>query len=115
MNDNKKVKAFLAQLRRFLPEKTIYLALSSLPEDVFDNEEYTRIPDLETDEEIQALINDKGFEDPDNLANFFMEPYMENLENMLNEVLGDMESAADCETRSENIYFNMKYNQVCAK
>ena len=115
MNDNKKVKAFLAQLRRFLPEKTIYLALSSLPEDVFDNEEYTRIPDLETDEEIQALINDKGFEDPDNLANFFMEPYMEYLEIMLKEVLGDLESAADCETRYENIYFNMKYNQVCAK
>ena len=52
MNDNMKVKAFLAELRKFLPEKTIYLALSSLPGDVFDNEEYLNIPTFGNDEEI---------------------------------------------------------------
>ncbi|MBP5379518.1 MAG: hypothetical protein J6Y64_08270 [Ruminococcus sp.] len=90
MNDNIKVKTFLSELRRFLPEKTIYLALSSLPEDVFDNEEYLNIPSFENDEEISEFIRNKGFEDPEKLMNFFMEQYFERLEDMMNAMFSDM-------------------------
>ena len=53
MNNNIRLRTFLAELRKFLPEKTIYLALSSLPEDIFDKEENVNVPCFENDEEVQ--------------------------------------------------------------
>ena len=62
MDNNMKLRFFLAQLRKFLPEKTIYEALSSLPEDIFDVDDYLHIPCLSSDEDVMfyfdEIIND---------------------------------------------------------
>lgn len=112
MNDNMKVKAFLAELRKFLPEKTIYLALSSLPEDVFDNEEYLNIPTFGNDEEIQEFIRNKGFEEPENIINFFMEQYFDNLEEMLKDVLGDIEKEDETISYDCSNDYDLEYMSV---
>ena len=52
MNDNNRIRVFLAQLRKFLPERVIYETLSSLPEDLFENEDYVSVPEFESDNEI---------------------------------------------------------------
>ncbi len=108
MNDNSKVKLFLSQLRKFLPEKTIYLSLSSLPEDIFDNQDYISIPCLKNDNEIHNFIKDNGFEDPQNIINFFMEQYFAKLDEMLSDIFEDMEKP------DENMFYNVRYNHVSA-
>lgn len=110
MNDNMKVRAFLAELRKFLPEKTIYLALSSLPDDVFDNENYLNIPSFESDAEVQEFIRNNGFEDPERIINFFMEQYFDNLEEMLRDVLGDIDKPD--ETVSYDNSYELEYMSV---
>ena len=110
MNDNMKVRAFLAELRKFLPEKTIYLALSSLPDDVFDNEDYLNIPSFENDEEVQTFIRNNNFEVPENIINFFMEQYFDNLEEMLKDVLGETEKSD--ETISNDYSYDLEYMSV---
>ena len=110
MNDNMKVRAFLAELRKFLPEKTIYLALSSLPDDVFDNEDYLNIPSFTNDEEVQTFIRNNNFEVPENMINFFMEQYFDNLEEMLKDVLG--ETIKSDETVSNDSSYDLEYMSV---
>ena len=112
MNENIKVKNFLAELRKFLPEKTIYLALSSLPEDIFDNEEYTCVPSFENDKEVQEFIEANGFEVPENIISFFMKPYFDHIEEMLNNMLGDVETTEHCEAQIESVTFNNEYMSI---
>ena len=112
MNDNNKIREFLAHLRKFLPEKTIYMAFSVLPEDMFDIEDYISIPSFESDEEIRKFIENNGFEDPDNIIKFFMDQYMEKLHSMLEEFFDELEN------RDENaICFtdNLNYNWLYAE
>ena len=78
MNDHSRLRFFLKQLRRFLPEKTIYETLSSLPEDIFDDDDYLNIPYFNSDDEIRTFIYDNGYDDSQNLISFFMEQYMEH-------------------------------------
>ena len=108
MNDNSKVKFFISQLRKFLPEKTIYLSLSSLPEDIFDNQDYISIPCLKSDDEIQEFIKDNGFEDPQNIINFFMEQYFARIDEMLKDIFEEMEKP------DESMVYNVNYNRVNA-
>ena len=91
MNDNLKVRTFLAQLRKFLPEKVRYMALSALPEDIFDFDDYLSFPDFSNDKEIEEFIDNNGFEDPDNLICFFMQQYMDNLNEMIDEMFDEWE------------------------
>ena len=91
MNENRIVKGFLSQLRKFLPEKVIYEALSVLPEDIFDNEELLDIPTFRSDREIYEFIKKNGFENSENLACFFMEQYLEDLNAFIDELLDEMD------------------------
>jgi hypothetical protein len=112
MNENSNVKVFLSQLRKFLPEKTIYLALSSLPEDIFDNEDYMTYPCFESDEEIYDFIRTNGFEDPKNLIDFFTKPYFDKLEEMLKDMFADTESQYKVDFQTETISFDMEYMSI---
>ena len=110
MNENIKVRTFLAELRKFLPEKTLYIALSSLPEDIFDTEEYLSIPYFKNDEEVQEYIRNNGFEDPENIINFFAEQYFNNLEEMMQIMFKDMEKTAEpisCDYSNEYEYMSL--------
>ena len=93
------MKLFLSQLRKFLPERVIYEALSAFPEDIFDVEDYISIPCLNSDDEVREFITDYGFEDPQNIISFFMDQYMNNLCYIMNDVFEDMEIT------DENSYF----------
>ena len=104
MNNHSQVKKFLAQLRKYLPERVIYEALSALPEDIFDIENYISIPCLESDEEVKEFISTYGFEDPNNIISFFMEQYMNNLCYIINEVFDDMKMT------DESSFYDVDYS-----
>ena len=108
MNNISKMKLFLSQLRKFLPERVIYEALSAFPEDIFDVEDYISIPCLNSDDEVREFITDYGFEDPQNIINFFMEQYFAKLDEMLSDIFEDMEKP------DENMFYNVRYNHVSA-
>lgn len=91
MNDHVKLRAFLTQLRKFLPEKTIYETLSSLPEDIFDDDDYICIPYLSSDEDVQRFISDNGFEKSENIINFFMEQYMNHFYELLDNIFEELD------------------------
>ncbi len=112
MNNNINVRTFLAELRKFLPEKTIYLALSSLPEDIFDKEENVNVPCFANDEEVQEFINKNGFEEPDNLANFFLKPYYDSLEDEINAILRDMEESEGARSEIESVTYDLEYMSI---
>jgi hypothetical protein len=106
MDDNKNIRTFLTQLRKFLPERVIYEALSALPEDIFDIEGYISVPCLKNDEEVQEFISTYGFEDPQNIISFFVEQYMDNLCYIMDEVFDDMEIT------DETSMFNVDYDYI---
>lgn len=112
MNNNIRLRTFLAELRKFLPEKTIYLALSSLPEDIFDKEENVNVPCFENDEEVQVFIKKNGFDEPDNLANFFLKPYYDSLEDEINAILRDMEDAERSRSEIERVAYDLEYMSI---
>lgn len=109
MDDNKNIRTFLAQLRKFLPERVIYEALSALPEDIFDIEGYISVPCLNNDEEVQEFISTYGFEDPQNIISFFVEQYMDNLCYIMDEVFDDMEITD--ETSMYNVDYDYIYSE----
>ena len=87
MNDNNRIRVFLAQLRKFLPERVIYETLSSLPEDIFENEDYVSVPEFESDNEIKQFIDEYGLMDSENFIAFFMDQYMNFFNNMIDEII----------------------------
>ena len=104
------MKVFLSQLRKFLPEKVIYVAFSAFPEDIFDVEDYLKIPCLESDEEVRDFISEYGFEDPQNIISFFMEQYMNTICYVMNDVFENMEIT------DESSYFcNTDYHMLYAE
>ena len=109
MDDHKNIRTFLAQLRKFLPERVIYEALSALPEDIFDIEGYISVPCLNNDEEVQEFISTYGFEDPQNIISFFVEQYMDNLCYIMDEVFDDMEITD--ETSMYNVDYDYIYSE----
>lgn len=109
MDDNKNIRTFLAQLRKFLPERVIYEALSALPEDIFDIEGYISVPCLKNDEEVREFISAYGFEDPQNIISFFVEQYMDNLCYIMDEVFDDMEITD--ETSMYNVDYDYIYSE----
>lgn len=109
MDDNKNIRTFLAQLRKFLPERVIYEALSALPEDIFDIEGYISVPCLKNDEEVREFISTYGFEDPQNIISFFVEQYMDNLCYIMDEVFDDMEITD--ETSMYNVDYDYIYSE----
>lgn len=96
MNDNREVRNFLAQLRKFLPERVIYEALSSLPDDIFDIDNEITVPCLKNDEEIQEFINQNDMENSENLSNFFMKQYMDKFNSIIDEIMEKMAKSEDC-------------------
>lgn len=110
MDNNKKLRSFLTQLRKFLPEKTIYEALSSLPEDIFEVDDYIRIPCLNTDKEVQEFIHDNGFEDSENMIRFFMDQYMVYLDDIINDIFEELEISD-----ANNIINNFEYSCLKAE
>lgn len=112
MNNNIKIRTFLAELRKFLPEKTIYLALSSLPEDIFDKEENVSVPCFDNDDKIKGFINNNGLEDPENLANFFLKPYYDSLEDEINAILRDMEESDKARAEIESVSYDLEYMSI---
>ena len=112
MNTNIKVRTFLAELRKFLPEKTIYVALSSLPEDIFDKEENVNVPCFENDAEVQEFIKSNALEDPENLMNFFLKPYYDSLEDEINAILRDMEESERAGSEIESVTYDLEYMSI---
>ncbi|MCR4638584.1 hypothetical protein [Ruminococcus sp.] len=112
MNDHIKVRTFLAELRKFLPERTIYSALSSLPEDIFDKDENVKVPCFENDDEVQEFIKKNGFEEYENLANFFLEPYYDSLEDEINAILKDLEGSENVKSEIESITYDLEYMSI---
>lgn len=108
MDDNREVRNFLAQLRKFLPERVIYEALSVLPDDIFDIEDYIRIPCFKDDNEVQTFIIEHGFEDSDNIIAFFMEQYMANICDIIDSIL------EETAINEHNYYCDMDYDLVFA-
>ncbi len=109
MDNNMKLRFFLAQLRKFLPEKTIYEALSSLPEDIFDVDDYLHIPCLSSDEDVKKFICDNGFEDPENIIRFFMDQYMVYFDEIINDIFEELDISDGSNT------INSSYNCLRAE
>lgn len=96
MNDHKKISIFLDELRKFLSERVIYESLCALPEDIFDVEDYITVPVFENDEEVRGFIDEHGFEDSDNIVRFFLDQYMDKLNDIIDDIVASVGNDRSC-------------------